>query len=228
MLRKLVPGLVIVATLFIGLGVPRTLAQTATNTPPSSVSIAPPTATPPIAVPPAVVNQYPPQVTLRPRPVPTVPPPLPACGTGDFPTLGNTGTARCDPFLLNPHPMLPWGPGQIDNARYGQVIKYWREHPQVVENVILIPLPADEPAKPEEPQGSPQGQPEGQPASPAQNALNVLVTRTPEPRRVSVTVPEAWIVETTRGYIHMPRWVLRELGGGRYEWAMVGAWFQPR
>jgi hypothetical protein len=56
----------------------------------------------------------------------------------------------------------------------------------------------------------------------------VVVTRTPEPRKVSVTVPESWIIETTRGYIHMPRWVLRELGGGQYEWAWVGAWFQPR
>ena len=78
----------------------------------------------------------------------------------------------------------------------------------------------DEEASP--PQTEP---PQGQPG-PAQGALDAQAAKQPEGR--SVTVPAYWIVETTRGYIHMPRWALQEVGGGRYQWVLVGAWFHPR
>jgi hypothetical protein len=112
--------------------------------------------------------------------------------------------------------MLPWGDGQIGGERYGQVVRYWEQNPQTVYSVVLVPL-SEEEAKPE-------GDPQSQPEAPFQGALEVK--KQAEPR--DVTVPASLIVETTRGYLHMPRWVLQDVGGGRHQWAWVGAWFQPK
>jgi hypothetical protein len=106
----------------------------------------------------------------------------------------------------------------MGGERYGQVVRYWEQNPQTVYSVVLVPIPEEEEAKPEsEAQRSP-------PETPIQGALEVK--RQPEPR--DVTVPASLIVETTRGYLHMPRWVLQDVGGGRHQWAWVGAWFQPK
>lgn len=176
-------------------------------------------------------------VTLPP-PAPGVPPaPGPGLGTvNPFATLANPGSTRFQVGVPNPqnnpHPMLPWGDGQIGGERYGQVIRYWEQHPQVVENVILVALPEEEAspeARPEEPPDTTrEEQPKGQSAAPPAliRAADARVASAPRPQ--SVTVPGSWIVETTRGYIHMPRWVLQEVSGGRHQWALVGAWFQPR
>lgn len=155
-----------------------------------------------------------------------VPPPAPAplgpgLGTPNpFATLANPGSTSFQPGLANPqnnpHPMLPWGDGQIGGERYGQVVRYWEQNPQTVYSVVLVPL-SEEEAKPE-------GEPQSQPEAPAQGALEVK--KQAEPR--DVTVPASLIVETTRGYLHMPRWVLQDVGGGRHRWAWVGAWFQPK
>jgi hypothetical protein len=184
----------------IPLGFALAAGQTVTNTPPSSVSIAP---------------------------APVVPPATPGTGLGQlnpFATLANPGNTSFQPGVPNPfddpHPMLPWGPGQIGGERYGQVIRYWQNQPQTVYNVIFVVPPTQESTPPQtEPQ--PQGQP-----GPPQGALDVQAAKQPEGR--SVTVPAYWIVETTRGYVHMPRWALQEVGGGRYQWVRVSSWFQPR
>ena len=197
-----------------------------TPTPPGSVGIAPPGVTPP-----PLLNSHPSSVTTaRPTPPIVVPPTNPCSGGGlgtpnSFASFATPGTTSfqpgvCNPFD-NPHPMLPWGDGQIGGERYGQVIRYWEQQPQVVENVILVlPVSQQEGSAPPESSPSP-----GQAPAP-QGALQAKAIKEPEAQ--SVTVPGARIIETTRGYIHMPRWVLRELGSGRYEWALVGAWFQPR
>lgn len=190
----------------------------------TSVTLPPPVVAPPIVIPPSGVFGI-----GKPNPFPNTVPP------GATPPF-QTGIAN--PFN-NPHPMLPWGDGQIGGERYGQVIRYWEQHPQVVDNVILVTVVPEEEAKPEakpeEPpvEPKPEGQPQGQPAVPPatirstpQGAVDGRTARAPQPQ--SVTVPRSWIVETTRGYIHLPRWVLQDLGGGRYQWAVVGTWFQPR
>ena len=229
MSRILVLGL---SVLLLLAPVPIALAAgpTSTNTPPSSVNIVVPGVTPP-----PLLNSHPSRVTTLQPSNPIVFPPTPSCdglGTPNtFASAAIAGTSDfrqgvCNPFN-NPHPMLPWGDGQIGGERYGQVIRYWEQQAQLVENVILIlPVPQEESAAPPEP-SEPQGEQPGvqQPGTP-QGALQAKAVK--EPERQTVTVPGARIVETTRGYIHMPRWVLRELGGGRYEWALVGAWFQPR
>ena len=147
-----------------------------------------------------VVTTPPSSVSL---PQPVVPAPTPPSNT----------------FNNDPHPMLPWGPGQIGGARYGPVIRYWEQQPQTVYGVVLVPIPQEE-AKPE---GEPPSQP-SQPETPSQGALEARKRAEPQ----DVTVPGSLIVETTRGFIHMPRWVLQETGGGRHQWAWVGAWFQPK
>ena len=48
----------------------------------------------------------------------------------------------------------------------------------------------------------------------------------PEPQ--DVTVPRLLDRRDHPGYVHMPRWALQEIGGGRYQWVLVGAWFQPK
>jgi hypothetical protein len=128
--------------------------------------------------------------------------------------------------------MLPWGDGQIGGERYGQVIRYWQNQPQTVSNVIFVG-PAEESTTPEAAPPSSEAQPESQPSTPSssqpsapQAVLDTKLVR--ELRGQDVTVPASWIVETTRGYVHMPRWALQEVGGGRYQWVLVGAWFQPR
>jgi len=154
------------------------------------------------------------------------PPPVPAAlgpglGTPNpFATLGNPGSTSFQPGVANPqnnpYPMLPWGDGQIGGERYGQVVRYWEQNPQTVYSVVLVPIPEEETKLENEPQTQPEAP-----------VLGVLaVTRQPEPR--DVTVPASLIVETTRGYLHMPRWVLQDVGGGRHQWAWVGAWFQPK
>jgi hypothetical protein len=205
------------------------LAQgTVTNTPPSGISVTPNPppllTTPPSSV--VIVRQPPP-----PPGVPIVPCTNGGLGTPNpFSSALNPGSADfrpgvCNP-LNNPHPMLPWGDGQIGGERYGQVIRYWENQPQVVYNVIFVTPPAEEAAPPPtEPEPQPQGEPSSQPSTP-QGALDAKAARPPEGR--SVTVPAYWIVETTRGYLHMPRWALQEVGGGRYQWVLVGAWFHPR
>ena len=209
--------------------------STATNTPPSSVSIGSPVVNPPIVNPPPVVNRPPPNRFLPSVPPPSVPivfpvPPSPApppqgLGTpNDFATLATPGNTSGQPGVFNPfnnpHPMLPWGDGQIGGQRYGQVLRYWENQPQTVYNVRFEQAAAP----PQELDGNPQ--PPGQPSTPT-GALSAKVVPK-EPDSQSVTVPEYWIVETTRGYFHMPRWVLQEIGGGYYRWALVTGWFQPR
>jgi hypothetical protein len=158
--------------------------------------------------------------------LPTAPPPPAALGPGlgtpnPFATLGNPGSTSFQPGVANPqnnpYPMLPWGDGQIGGERYGQVIRYWEQHPQVVYNVELVVT---------EEEIRLESEPQGQPGAPIQGALQAKAGRPREPQ--SVTVPGSWIAETTRGYVHMPRWALQELGGGRYQWVLIGAWFQPR
>ena len=210
------------------------LAQV-TNTPPSSVGSPPPGGSVAVPTPPA-------SVTMVRRPPTPPPPPLVPCQGGglgqanSFAGLATPGTTQfaqgsCNPFD-NPHPMLPWGDGQIGGQRYGQVIRYWENQPQTVSNVIFVALPAEESTTPEAvppvPEAPPQSQPsppQAQPSAP-QAVLDGRLHR--QLRGQDVTVPASWIVETTRGYIHMPRWALQEVGGGRYQWVLVGAWFQPR
>jgi hypothetical protein len=218
------------------------------NTPPpipppvlpgSSVSIVRPGVTPP-----PLRNTYPPAVSLQPpvvNPHPVVPVPPPSVplvipvvtppaplgqGLGtpnDFASLANTGNTSFQPGVFNPfnnpHPMLPWGDGQIGGERYGQVLRYWENQPQTVYNVRF----EQQAAPPQELSSEP---PATQPGTPTQGALDARAGSEPEPQ--SVVVPAYWIIETTRGYIHMPRWVLQEIGGGRYRWALVTGWFQPR
>jgi hypothetical protein len=175
-------------------------------------------------------------VTLPP-PAPPVTAPLPV-GLGrpnPFPnTVPPTSTPPfqanfVNPFN-NPHPMLPWGDGQIGGERYGQVIRYWEQQPQRVYNVILIVVAEEEAAPEAQPDAKPQGEgaapPQNEPAAPRQGALDARSGTSRQPQ--SVVVPASWIVETTRGYLHMPRWALQEVGGGRYQWVLVGAWFHPR
>lgn len=182
----------------------------------SSVSLSPPVVTPPIVLPPGGGGLG------RPNPFSNTVPPA---STPPF------QTTIANPFN-NPHPMLPWGDGQIGGERYGQVIRYWENHPQVVSNVIFIEMPVEEPAPPEAvppvPEPPAQNQPsppQAQPSAP-QAVLGGKLHK--QLRGEDVTVPRSWIVETTRGYVHMPRWALQEVGGGRYQWVLVGAWFQPR
>ncbi len=178
-------------------------------------------------------------VTLPPAAPPPIPPALvPGPGTPNpFASLPNPGSTRFQQGVANPqnnpHPMLPWGDGQIGGERYGQVIRYWEQRAQVVENVILVVITPEEEATPEakpeappetKPETSPQVQPAAQPAT--IRATDARIAKAPQPQ--SITVPASWIIETTRGYIHLPRWVLQERGGDRYQWALVGAWFQPR
>ena len=175
-----------------------------------------------LAAGPSVTPSAPGQVPAQLPVPPPAPAPLgPGLGTPNpFATLANPGSTRFQPGLPNPqnnpHPMLPWGDGQIGGERYGQVVRYWEQNPQTVYSVVLVPL-SEEEAKPE-------GEPQSQPEAPAQGALEVK--KQAEPR--DVTVPASLIVETTRGYLHMPRWVLQDVGGGRHQWAWVGAWFQPK
>jgi hypothetical protein len=179
----------------------------------------------------------PPNTFLPNAPAPTVPivipvPPTPATPTqglgtpNDFATLGNPGNTSFQPGVFNPfdnpHPMLPWGDGQISNARYGQVIRYWENQPQTVNNVRF----EQQAAPPQELNGNPPAQPQGQPSTPT-GVLDAKL-EAKESEAQSVTVPAYWIIETQRGYLHMPRWVLQEIGGGRYRWALVTGWFQPR
>jgi hypothetical protein len=200
------------------------------NTPPPSA----PSSTPPGSSgtisgpvpPPPLFNTPQPTVPLV---IPVVtPPPAPGQGLGtpnDFATLANPGNTSFQPGVFNPfnnpHPMLPWGDGQIGGERFGQVIRYWENQPQTVYNVLFIV-----PAAQESSTSQPEPQSQVQPGAPSQGALDVRMVREPEPQ--SVTVPAYWIIETTRGYLHMPRWVLQEVGGGRYRWALVSGWFQPR
>lgn len=169
-----------------------------------------------------VATPSPPSTVTIPTPPPPPPPLGPGLGTPNpFATLGNPGSARFQPGVPNPqdnpHPMLPWGDGQIGGERYGQVVRYWEQQPQTVYSVLLVSI-SEEEAKPE-------GEPQSQPGTPTQGALEVKAAKlAPQ----DVTVPGSWIVETTRGYVHMPRWVLQEVGGGRHQWAVVGAWFQPK
>jgi hypothetical protein len=210
------------------------------NTPPSSVSIVVPGVTPP-----PLTNTPPPNKFLPSTPptnkfLPSVPPPsvpivfpvppppaTPQQGLGtpnDFATLGNPGNTSFQPGVFNPfdnpHPMLPWGDGQIGGQRYGQVLRYWENQPQTVYNVRFEQAAAP----PQELDGNPQ--PQGQPSTPTGALGAKVVVKAPDPQ--SVTVPAYWIIETTRGYFHMPRWVLQEIGGGYYRWALVTGWFQPR
>ena len=182
----------------------------------SSVTIPPPVVTPPIVLPPGGGGLG------RPNPFANAVPPA---STPPF------QTTVANPFN-NPHPMLPWGDGQIGGERYGQVIRYWENRPQVVTDVIFVELPAEQPPTPEAvppvPEPPAQNEPgpsQGQPSAPQAILEGKLHTK---PQTQDVTVPGSWIVETTRGYIHMPRWALQEVGGGRYQWVLVGAWFQPR
>lgn len=233
MLRKLVPGLVIVAMLSIAFGVPLAFAQV-TNTPPSSVGSPPLGGPVALPTPPASVT-----IVRRPPPPPFVQP-VPCAGGGlgqvnPPPSALNPGSTDFRPGVCNPlndpHPMLPWGDGQIGGERYGQVVRYWQNQPQTVSNVIFVGL-AEESTTPEAAPPSSEPQPQSQPSTPSsppsapQAMLDTKLVR--ELRGQDVTVPASWIVETTRGYIHMPRWALQEVGGGRYQWVLVGAWFQPR
>jgi len=206
-----------------------------TNTPPSSVGSPSPGG-------PVAVQTPPASVSLARRPPTPPPPPLVPCQGGglgqanSFAGLATPGTTdfrpgSCNPFD-NPHPMLPWGDGQIGGERYGQVIRYWENQPKVVSDVIFVELPVEQPPTPEAvppvPEPPAQNQPgtsQGQPSAPQAVLEGKLHTK---PQKHDVTVPGSWIVETTRGYIHMPRWALQEVGGGRYQWVLIGAWFQPR
>ena len=176
---------------------------------------------PVLAAPPTLLPSGPSSVTVPPSPPPPAPNVTIGCGAGNV--------DLCNPN--SPHPMFPWGPGQIGGERYGQVIRYWEQQPQVVNNVILVLPEGQQQETPPQSEPQQQGPPAAPPPTigpaPAQGgAVEPQVAKAPPPQ--TVTVPGARIIETTRGYIHMPRWVLRELGDGRYEWAWVGAWFQPR
>ena len=196
--------------------------------PPPTLSPTPPPSTFPPSVPPP--NTFLPNTPAPSVPIvfPVPPPPAtPADGLGapnDFATLGNPGNTSFQPGVFNPfdnpHPALPWGDGQIGGARYGQVLRYWENQPQTVNNVRF----EQQAAPPQELNGNPQ--PQGQPSTPTGVLSAKVVTKEPEPQ--SVTVPAYWIIETQRGYLHMPRWVLQEVGGGYYRWALVTGWFQPR
>jgi hypothetical protein len=213
---------------------------TVTNTPPSTVNIVQPGVTPPpltnVPPPNTFLPSTPPPNTFLPSvpppsvaiviPMPPPPPPPPGQGLGtpnDFATLATSGNTTFTPGVFNPfnnpHPMLPWGDGQIGGQRYGQVVRYWENQPQTVYNVRFEQAAAP----PQELDGNPQ--PQGQPSTPT-GVLSAAVKKEPEPQ--SVTVPAYWIIETTYGYFHMPRWALQEVGGGYYRWALVSAWFQPR
>ena len=199
MQRILIAGTLVLALVTLPVGLGLAAGPTTTATPPAAVSTQLPTAPPP----PAALG--------------------PGLGTPNpFATLGNPGSTRFQPGVPNPqnnpYPMLPWGDGQIGGERYGQVIRYWEQHPQIVYNVVLV-LVSEEEARPE-------AEPQDQPGAPAQGALEAKAGRPREPQ--SVTVPGSWIAETTRGYVHMPRWALQELGAGRYQWVLIGAWFQPK
>lgn len=191
----------LVATLALGLSflyVPLALAAGPVSTPPGSV------ATPP------------------PAPPPSPPPPTGLGTVNPFATLPNPGSTSFQPGVANPfdnpHPMLPWGDGQIGGQRYGPVVRYWQQQPEIVYSVVLVGLPEEEPTSGSEPQS--------QPGTPLQGALVAKAKSQPKPQ--DVTVPGSWIAETTRGYVHMPRWALQEIGGGRYQWVLIGAWFQPK
>ena len=199
MQRILIAGTLALALVTIPVGLGLAAGPTTTATPPPAVSTQLPTAPPP----PAALG--------------------PGLGTPNpFATLGNPGSTSFQPGVANPqsnpHPMLPWGDGQIGGERYGQVIRYWEQHPQIVYNVEIV-LVTEEEIRPE-------SEPQGQPGAPIQGALQAKAGRPREPQ--SVTVPGSWIAETTRGYVHMPRWALQELGAGRYQWVLIGAWFQPK
>jgi hypothetical protein len=199
MQRILIAGTLVVALVTIPVGLGLAAGPTTTATPPPAVTTQLPTAPPP-------------------------PAPLgPGLGTPNpFATLGNPGSTRFQPGVANPqnnpYPMLPWGDGQIGGERYGQVIRYWEQHPQIVYNVLLV-LVSEEEARPE-------AEPQDQPGAPIQGALEAKAGRPREPQ--SVTVPGSWIAETTRGYVHMPRWALQEIGDGRHQWVLIGPWFQPK
>ncbi len=171
---------------------------------------------------PSVTPTPPSQVPAQlPSPAPPPAPLGPGLGSPNpFATLGNPGSTRFQPGLANPqsnpHPMLPWGDGQISGERYGPVIRYWEQQPQTVYSIVLVPVALEE-AKPE-------AEPQSQPGTPTQAALEAKKQATPQ----DVTVPGSWIAETTRGYVHMPRWALQDIGGGRHRWVLVGAWFQPK
>lgn len=189
------------------------------STPGGSVTF--PSDTPP----PPLFNTGQPSVPIV-FPVPP-PPATPQQGLGtpnDFATLATPGSTSFQPGVFNPfnnpHPMLPWGDGQIGGQRYGQVLRYWENQPQTVSNVRFEQAAAP----PQELDSNPQ--PQGQPGTPSGALSAKVVAKEPAPQ--SVTVPAYWIVETTRGYLHMPRWVLQEVGGGYYRWALVSGWFQPR
>jgi len=213
---------------------------TVTNTPPSSVNIVVPGVTPPPLTNTPSPNKFLPSSPpghIFPPPVPPpsmpivfpVPPPpaTPQQGLGtpnDFATQATPGNTSFQPGVFNPfnnpHPMLPWGDGQIGGQRYGQVLRYWENQPQIVSSVRFEQAAAP----PQELDSNPQ--PQGQPSTPSGALSAKVVAKEPEPQ--SVTVPAYWIIETTRGYLHMPRWVLQEVGGGYYRWALVSGWFQPR
>jgi hypothetical protein len=185
---------------------------------------------------PTVTNVAPPSVTL---PAPSLTPPPssnPSCGPGlpgnPLPGLVTPGSAIfangvCNPFN-HPHPMLPWGPGEVGGERYGPVVRYWEQHPQVVYGVVLVPIPQEEATPESEPGSQPESQPQTQPGSQSGAQAQAALEAKKQPAPQDVTVPGSWIVETTRGYVHMPRWVLQEVDGGRYQWAWVSAWFQPK
>jgi len=232
----------------VNIAVPGGTPPPLTNTPPpnkflpsspgGSVSISRPV-TPPILVPspggsvmiptetppPPLFNEGQPSVPIV-FPVPP-PPAQPEQGLGtknDFATLGTPGNTSFQPGVFNPfnnpHPMMPWGDGQIGGQRYGQVMRYWENQPQTVSNVRFEQAAAP----PQELNSNPQ--PQSPPSTPTGALGAKMVAKEPEPQ--SVTVPAYWIIETTRGYLHMPRWVLQEVGGGYYRWALVSGWFQPR
>jgi hypothetical protein len=199
MQRILITGIFVLALVTIPVGLGLAAGPVATTTAPSSVAAQLPTAPPP----PAALG--------------------PGLGTPNpFATLGNPGSTRFQPGVANPqnnpYPMLPWGDGQIGGERYGQVIRYWEQNPQTVYDVVLVLIPEEE--------ALPEVEPGSQPGAPTQGALEAEARKRPEPQ--SVTVPGSYIAETTRGYIHMPRWALQEIGGGRHQWVLIGAWFQPK
>jgi hypothetical protein len=224
----------------VNIVIPNVTPPPLSNVPVSSVGIkraVPPPAITPTPPPNTFPPSTPPPNTFLPNtPAPTVPivfpvPPPPATPTqglgtvNDFATLGDPGNTSFQPGVFNPfdnpHPMLPWGDGQVGAQRYGQVIRYWENQPQTVHNVRF----EQQAAPPQELNGNPPAQ-QGQPAAPGQGALDAKLSREPAAR--SVTVPAYWIIETQRGYLHMPRWVLQEVGDGRYRWALVSGWFQYR
>ena len=189
------------------------------STPGGSVTL--PSETPP----PPLFNTGQPSVAIV---IPVPPPPAkPEQGLGtvnDFATLATPGNTSFQPGVFNPfnnpHPMLPWGDGQIGGQRYGQVLRYWENQPQTVSNVRFEQAAAP----PQEVDSTPQ--PQSPPSTPTGGLTAKPVAKETDPQ--SVTVPAYWIIETTRGYLHMPRWALQEVGGGYYRWALVSGWFQPR